>query len=134
MLKSNKKTAAVFLILMTLLSCRKETPSNGELIFRTGKNKEGERMLDRKGSELKFVQGCQDCHGRTGGNFLNRKESVKYKDLTDPSLREIPYNDSLIFRFLDHELKSDGSKAITRVKWKMNIRDKKDLIDFLKRL
>ncbi|HEX8515790.1 MAG TPA: hypothetical protein VF868_06280 [Bacteroidia bacterium] len=131
---SGKKLAAACLITVTLLSCGKEERSNGELIYRTGRNLEGETMLDRKGSQLKLAESCQDCHGRTGGNFLNRKESIRYKDLSDPSLRDIPYNDSLIFRFLDHELKSDGSRAITRVKWKMNNRDKKDLVNFLKSL
>lgn len=60
--------------------------------------------------------------------------SIKYKDLSDPSLRETPYTDSLVIRFLDHELKSDGTKAKTGVAWRMGNKDKQDLLSFLKTL
>lgn len=129
-----KTIIASSLLMLTVTSCRKEERSNGELIFRTGRNTDGKSVLDQNASVIKLVQGCQDCHGRNGGNILNRKESIKYKDLTDPSLRDIPYNDSLIVRFLNEELKSDGSTAKTGVVWKMDARDQQDLISFLKSL
>jgi hypothetical protein len=39
-----------------------------------------------------------------------------------------------VYRFLDHDLKSDGTKADIGVIWKMNDQDKKDLLDYLKTL
>jgi hypothetical protein len=132
-MKSLKISLSFVCLFISILSCKKER-SNGELIFRTGKNEKGEIMQDLAASEKKQLNSCQDCHGRTGGNILNRKGSVKYKDLADGSLREIPYNDSLIFRFLDHELKSDGTAARTGVIWRMNTKDKQDLVAFLKTL
>jgi hypothetical protein len=121
-------------IFFILPACKKEKLSNGESIFRTGKNLDGKVMMDVKASERKIQASCQDCHGRNGGSVLNRKESIKYKDLTDPSLRDYPYNDSLIERFIDQRIKSNGSAANTGVVWKMGKQDKIDLLEFLKTL
>ncbi len=60
--------------------------------------------------------------------------SIRFKDLSDPAKHSVPYNEDLIKRFLDEELKSDGSVAVTGVAWKMSEKDKDDLIDFLKTL
>ena len=123
-----------FCLYPILTSCEKEYDSNGETIFRTGKNLKGEMMQDRNSSQRNAIYSCQDCHGRTGGNIINKDESIKYKDLIDPALRIVPYNDELIKRFLDEELKSDGTKANTGIVWKMSDKDKTDLIEFLKTL
>jgi hypothetical protein len=116
------------------VGCKKENVTNGETIFRTGKNLDGKVMMDVNASERKFQAGCQDCHGRNGGNRINRKESIKYSDLTDASLRDQPYNDSLIIRFIDQRIKSDGTPGNTGVIWKMGAQDKRDLLEFLKTL
>lgn len=60
--------------------------------------------------------------------------SIKFSSLSDPDRMNNPYNDSLFFRFLDHDLKSDGTKANIGVIWKMNDKDKKDLLNYLKTL
>jgi hypothetical protein len=128
-----KKKLVAFGLVILLLSCRKE-PSNGETIFRTGKNIKGETVAFTKRGEIEMATGCQECHGRRGGNILNKDESIKYKDLSDPKLHKVPYNDSLIKRFLDKKLKSDGSPADSPAFTKMSDQDKNDLIQFLKLL
>lgn len=124
----------VVVISLFLNGCQKEeNMSNGEYIFRTGKNKEGKVLMDLSRSQ-RPPSACQDCHGRSGGNILNRDESIKYKDLTNPKLHKIPYTDALLERFLDEELKSDGSVANTGVVWSLSASEKADLIAFLKTL
>lgn len=60
--------------------------------------------------------------------------SIRFRDLSDPGKHEVPYTDELMKRFLDHELKSDGTPANTGVAWNMSEADKDDLIAFLKTL
>jgi hypothetical protein len=122
-----------YLLLMTLVSCKKEL-SNGETIFRKGKNLKGEMVVFKLKGDIKLLTSCQDCHGRSGGNIINKDESIKYKDLSDPKLRAIPYNDSLIIRFLDTKIKSDGTRAEGAANTNMSDQDKKDLLNFLKLL
>lgn len=90
-----KGLITLIITLVFIYSCKKESRyTNGETIFRTGKNKAGKIMMDINASRIKISASCQDCHGRNGGNILNKRESIKYKDLTDPSLRDYPYTDS----------------------------------------
>lgn len=127
-------------LLMTLIflsaiifSCGKNIyVSNGESIYKTGRNLNGERLLNESESRIKFVHSCQTCHGKNG-DIMNGV-SIKYSDLINPSLHSVPYTDSLFFRFLDHDLKSDETKANIGVIWKMNEKDKKDLLEYLKNL
>lgn len=108
--------------------------SNGETIFRTGRNLSGEIMQDLDKSQMRMMaHACVNCHGSDGKGKMGTP-SITYQDLTDPAKHAVPYNDSLIIRFLDHEVKSDGSAANTGVVWKMSKKDKDDLIDFLKTL
>ena len=106
--------------------------SNGETIYTTGKNLQGEKMLDRSASRVKIVWSCKNCHGKSGDRIEGA--SIKFKDLSDPSKHNVPYNDSLFFRFLDEDLFSDGIKANIGVIWKMPGKDKKDLLEYLKSL
>jgi hypothetical protein len=62
------------------------------------------------------------------------KTPISYKALSNPAFYPVPYNDSAIFRFLDHDLKSNGQAANIGVRWKMSDQDKKDLVEFLKGL
>lgn len=107
-------------------------PTNGETIYKTGKNIKGEKMLDRKASGIKIVNNCRTCHGPNGDRM--KSVSIQYSYLTNPNNFSTPYNDSLLFRFLDKDLKSDGTKANIGVIWKMSDQDKRDLIDYLKTL
>ncbi len=114
-------------------SCKKESyDTNGETIYRTGRNKSGDKLLNKGASKHKFIGGCQDCHGKNRTDISTCV--IKYSDLTDSGKHAIPYTDSLIIRFLDEELKSDGTAAKTGVVWQMNVQDKTDLINFLKTL
>ncbi|MES2747371.1 MAG: hypothetical protein V4648_03270 [Bacteroidota bacterium] len=63
-----------------------------------------------------------------------RTVSIKFSQLSNPNNYNVPYNDSLFYRFLDHDIKSDGTKVNSGVSWKMNQQDKKDLLDYLKTL
>lgn len=47
---------------------------------------------------------------------------------------DVPYTDSLFFRFLEEDLKSNGQKALTGVHWKMSPQDKADLLVYIKSL
>ena len=113
-------------------SLRDKAKSNGETIYTTGKNQQGEKLLNKAVSRIKIVRSCKDCHGKNGDKIEGA--SIRFKDLSDPSKHLVPYNDSLFFRFLDDDLFSDGTKANIGVIWKMTAKDKKDLLDYLKSL
>ncbi len=106
--------------------------TNGEAIYRAGKNLQGQKLLDRKKSRIDFVKNCQGCHGKNGDAMDNC--NIKWSWLSDPAKMAVPYNDSLFFRFLDKDIKSNGAPARTGVHWDMSAADKKDLIGFLKTL
>jgi cytochrome c553 len=106
--------------------------SSGEKIYHTGKNLQGEKLLDRSASRIKIVNSCVTCHGKNGDKMNG--VSIKFSYLSNPNNFSIPYTDSLLFRFLDKDLKSNGSKANIGVIWKMNDQDKRDLLAFLKTL
>ena len=127
------KFCTMVLMIISLSACdNKIYPTNGETIYKTGKNLHGERMLDRKNSRIKIVNSCKTCHGKNGDAMKNI--SIKYNYLNNPGNFETPYTDSLLFRFLDHDLKANGTKANIGVIWKMSDNDKKDLIEYLKTL
>ena len=120
-------------ITMFVLSCSKQVfTTNGETIYKTGRNLEGEVLMDKSASRIKFVNSCITCHGKAGTKMNG--VSVRFADLSNRAFHAVPYTDSLFFRFLDKDLKSDGSKANIGVIWKMNDQDKKDLLEYLKTL
>jgi hypothetical protein len=106
--------------------------TNGETIYRTGKNLKRQKLLDKDNSQITFIKSCQGCHGKSGSRISNC--NIKWSHLTDPKILSIPYNDSLFFRFLDGDIKSDGTPAQTGVHWNMIQQDKKNLIEFLRTL
>ncbi len=115
-----------FLLLTTACSKEMLYPTNGETIYRTGKNKQGDKLLDKDLSKITLFKSCQSCHGRDGSRISN----IQYKVLTDKKAYKTPYTPDLLNRFLDDDVKSDGSKARTGVKWRMSEQDKKDLVAF----
>jgi len=130
-----KKLKIFFSAISTILilSCSKQIYStNGEAIYTTGRNLTGEKMLDKKASRIKIAHSCKTCHGKNG-DAMN-KVSIKFSYLSDPNNFSIPYTESLFFRFIDHDLKSNGTKANIGVIWRMNEQDKKDLLEYLKTL
>jgi cytochrome c553 len=126
--------ALLFIAMLILLSsCGKQAfPTNGETIYKTGRNLQGEKLLDKTASRIKIARSCKTCHGKNGDAMGS--VSVKFKYLASTDNFSAPYTDSLFFRFLDHDLKSNGKKANIGVVWKMNDKDKKDLLDYLKTL
>jgi len=130
-----KKISSFLFLLSCMLICACSTKSvftNGESIYKTGANLQGQNMLDKNASRIKIVNSCQSCHGRNGN--LMYGVSIRFSDLSDPAQYRVPYTDSLFFRFLDHDLKSDGTVANIGVIWKMNNQDKTDLLNYLKSL
>ena len=124
------KTTTICVLLLTtilLFSCSKQIfLTNGETIYNTGKNQNGEKLLDRPNSRFKIANSCKTCHGKNGDKM--NSISIKFSYLSNPNNFTVPYTDSLLFRFLDHDLKSDGTKANIGVIWKMNDKDKKGLL------
>jgi cytochrome c553 len=121
-------------MILAVGGCKKETfDSNGETIFRTGKNLKGEGLQDLAASDMKMLHSCVSCHG-SNGTGTKDNPSITFADLSNSALHAIPYNDSLLIRFLDHELKSNGAVANTGVVWRMSSAEKRDLIAFLKTL
>ena len=110
----------------------RHTRTNGESIYATGKNLAGESLLDRDASRIRVVHACRTCHGANGDAM--RGVSIRFADLSDPSQHAVPYTDSLLYRFLDEDLRSDGTKADIGVRWKMSATDKRDLVAYLKTL
>lgn len=113
--------------------------SNGETIFRTGRNQAGIVMQDLSRSEMPMAHACVSCHGPNGEGMsmlmMGRSPpSIRFRDLSDPAQHRVPYTETLLKRFLDQETKSDGTPARTGVAWKMSEQDEDDLIAFLKTL
>lgn len=130
-----KKLKIFFSVVSTILilSCSKQIYStNGEAIYTTGINLNGEKLLDKKASRIKIAHSCKTCHGKNGDAI--GKVSIKFSYLSSPDNFSIPYTESLFFRFIDHDLKSNGTKANIGVIWRMNDQDKKDLLEYLKTL
>ncbi len=120
-------------ITILLISCSKQIfLTNGETIYKTGRNMRGEKMLDKTNSRIKIVTSCKTCHGNNVDKM--KSVSIKFSYLSNLNNFTVPYTDSLFYRFLDRDLKSDGRKANIGVIWKMNDQDKKDLLEYLKTL
>jgi hypothetical protein len=115
------------------ISCAsKRYTSNGESIYKLGKNLSGTSLLDKNNSKITFVKSCKGCHGPSG-TWVGGC-NIQWRYLTDSSKIKVPYTQALFFRFLDEDLKSDGSIAKTGVHWQMNEQEKLDLIEYLKKL
>jgi len=116
-----------------IISCSKKLySSNGESIYHTGKNIGGEKLLDKRHSQITLFKSCAGCHGKTGGRM--KACNISWRYLSDPQKITTPYTEALFYRFLDKDLKSDGSPARTGVHWAMSETDKKDLLNYLQSL
>lgn len=122
---------ASILIIAFVSACSKGTfQTNGESIYKTGRNLDGKILLDKQTSKTALFKSCRACHGNKGNSI----RSIQWSNLTDSSAYRTPYTEFLFFRFLDKDLKSDGSTARTGVHWKMSASEKADLLEFLKKL
>lgn len=121
------------LLVASGISCStRQFTNNGERIYRKGRNLNDEKLLDRKASRITIFNSCSSCHGKNGDAM--RGVSIRWRDLSDLKKHKVPYDEKLFNRFLDHDLKSDGSKANIGVIWKMDAQDKSDLLAYLKNL
>lgn len=57
-----------FICFITLASFQTNNTNklNGESIYTTGKNLQGEKMLNKAASRIKIVKSCKTCHGKNG--------------------------------------------------------------------
>lgn len=123
----------MLLSISTLTNCSPVLYSgNGEKIYRTGQNMQGEKLLDKEKSSITMFKSCKSCHGKNGDSF--KSQNIQWSYLSDPKNLAVPYTESLFFRFLDKDIKSDGTPAAIGVHWKMSDTDKRDLIAYLKTL
>lgn len=119
--------------IVPIISCsQKLYVTNGESIYRNGKNLQGERLLDKSASQITLFKSCQNCHGKGGDRI--KSCNIKWSYLIDAGKISVPYTDSLFFRFIEKDLKSDGTHAETGVHWRMSKQEKLDLIAYLKKL
>lgn len=122
-----------------MMDTRAVFATNGETIVRTGRNQDGLVMQDLSRSAMPMAHACVSCHGPNGDgmsmSIMGRSApSIRFRDLIDAAQHPVPYTEELLKRFLDHEIKSDGTAARTGVAWKMSEQDKNNLIAFLKTL
>ncbi len=113
--------------------------SNGELIFMTGVNEEGERVPFVGGPQWLYMHGggCASCHGTDGkGGVYPMMCDVKTPDIRYSTLTE------------EHGMsEEDIKKAITRgidgegeeldycmPRWQMSEKDLNDVVEYLKEL
>ncbi|MBN8782503.1 MAG: hypothetical protein ABS85_00220 [Sphingobacteriales bacterium SCN 48-20] len=130
---SSKHFISFFLIAILVTSCAKSVySSDGESIYKSGKNLAGKNLFDRQKSRITLFKSCQGCHGPSGNRVSDC--NIQWSYLSDSAKIAVPYTKGLFFRFLDEDLKSDGSKAQTGVHWQMSDDEKSALIDYLKSL
>lgn len=130
---SSKHFISFLLIAVLLTSCATSVySSEGESIYKSGKTLAGKNLFDRQKSSLTLFKSCQGCHGPSGKRVSDC--NIQWSYLSDPAKMKVPYTKELFYRFLEKDLKSDGSKAQTGVHWQMSDNEKSALIDYLKSL
>ena len=119
--------------------------SNGELIYFTGTNEQGERIPFSDGPMWLFMHGggCAGCHGpdgRGGAPVMMGTEipgDIRYHHLIEEEHEEEhpPYTDELIKRAITEGLNPAGEPLDrTMPRWRMSEEDLDDLVEFLKTL
>jgi cytochrome c oxidase subunit 2 len=121
--------------------------SNGETIYYTGYNDQGER-IPFEGGPMWFSMrggGCVRCHGPsgTGGQPLMMTREIpadiRYEALISgkhhPGEMETPYTDELIIRAIREGVDPDGKPLDPGMpRWQMTDKDVRDVINYLKTL
>lgn len=121
--------------------------SNGELIYFTGTNEQGQRIPFRGGPMWLFMHGgsCAGCHGPDGRGgapvMMGTKipGDISYHHLIEEEHEEgeehPPYTDELIKRAITEGLNPAGEPLDwTMPRWRMSEKDLGDLLEFLKTL
>lgn len=123
--------------------------SNGEAIFNTGFNLDGERVLFTGGPPWLAMHGggCITCHGANGGggNWVMMTNlvapDIRYSHLTEEEHGEDgeeahpPYDDELLARAIRVGLSpADEALSLAMPRWDLSDEDMADLIEYLKSL
>ena len=124
-----------------------EEATNGERIFKTGYNIDGQRIAFDDGAPWLYMHGCgcAACHGSDGrGGFWVMMSNqvapdIRYSHLTEGEHEEDeghpPYDDALIARAIREGLNPAGETLSWPMpRWDLSDRDMADLIDYLKML
>ena len=124
-----------------------EYVSNGQMIYFTGRNQQGQRIPFDGAPMWLYMQGgsCASCHGadgRGGAPVMMGTEipgDIRYSHLTEEEHEEgeehPPYTDELIRRAITLGLNPAGEPLdLTMPRWRMSDQDLDDLIEYLKTL
>lgn len=124
-----------------------EYVSNGQMIYFTGRNQQGQRIPFDGAPMWLYMHGgsCASCHGpdgRGGAPVMMGTEvpaDIRYSHLTEEEHEEgeehPPYTDELIKRAITLGLNPAGEPLDpTMPRWRMSDQDLNDLIEFLKTL
>lgn len=131
----------------TEVSGPQEYVSNGQMIYFTGRNQQGQRIPFDGAPMWLYMQGgsCASCHGadgRGGAPVMMGTEipgDIRYSHLTEEEHEEgeehPPYTDELIRRAITLGLNPAGEPLdLTMPRWRMSDQDLDDLIEYLKTL
>ncbi|WP_236609695.1 c-type cytochrome [Archaeoglobus sulfaticallidus] len=111
--------------------------SNGERIYYTGINDEGERIPFTGGPTWLRVHGgsCVNCHGRDGtGGFVPMMCDEKSPDIRYSALVEEGMSEDEIKTAITKGVHENETLNYCMPRWQMGERDLNDLISYLKKL
>ncbi len=111
--------------------------SNGERIYFTGINEEGERIPFTGGPQWLAVHGgsCVNCHGRDGrGSFIPMMCSEKASDIRYSHLIEEGMNEEEIKLAITKGIHDNETLDWCMPRWQMSDKDLNAIIQYLKEL
>ncbi len=115
-----------------------EYKSNGERIFMTGINENGERISFTAGPQWLYMHGggCASCHGVDGrGGIYPMMCNIKSPDIRYSTLTKHGMSEEDIKRAITNGIDEDGEKLdYCMPRWHMSEKDLNDLIEYLKQL
>lgn len=111
--------------------------SNGEKIYFTGINEEGERIPFTGGPQWLVMHGgsCVNCHGRDGrGGFVPMMCDEKAPDIRYSALAEDGMDDGEIKLAITKGIHEGETLDLCMPRWQMSDEDLNDVITYLKEL
>ena len=122
-----------------------QVKSNGELIYYTGYNMKGERIIPKNGPTWLFMHGgsCVSCHGVDGRGGVpimmcdKIPPDIRWSSLTGEKHKEDheKYNETSVKIAITKGIEPNGEElSYCMPRWEISDEDLNDLIDFLKEL